>query len=477
MEYQHSYESMFGSKEYHVTPNFQALNLNEALISQVMDKARNEKKWVILFFIGTKPCFYKFHGSIVAAERYDIPHLVINANQHYDDTLVHGLKEFNINVAANLLIKGSLAERSSELILKVHWLAKYLSKNWPSVTVVPMVLGDTILTPMVPLAWMFSRNEKCIHNEAGLRGMAPIAIRDLNKLDINSFINAQFYGKWELVRHEPFPEQWDTYVAAAGSEFHFAPTELNREHLLREGYPSENIWVTGGVVVDALELKLKENIKNSIFNIYPQLEQGEWIRVDIHRRGNITPMRFKAIIGAVKSLVNKGYNINFIEMNATKYALEEFKLRNELELLKKSRNFLMTEIWPEYSHVVEFFRSKHFFTALTDSGGVQEELNLLQKPCLTARFNTDRPETVMDARTNLLVPPISASFMAGMVEHFYKDQNLYKRMADGKKMYGENVGDKTMQIIKKLMNDNVPTFKWAHHHLGFKDEDTEFKFL
>src|SRR3989338_7843974 len=170
---------MFGEKTLkevdYFMPQLLPMNLNEKLIREVMEKAKKEKKWVLAFVIGTKPCFYKFYGSIVAAEKAGIPNFVINSNQHYDDVLTRGLTEFNLqeHVACNLSIRGDLAQKSAELMMKVSWLARYLKKSWPDVTVVPVVLGDTIMTAIVPAAWMFSRIEKAIQVEAGLRSMAP----------------------------------------------------------------------------------------------------------------------------------------------------------------------------------------------------------------------------------------------------------------------------------------------------------------
>src|SRR3989344_7763388 len=158
-----AYESMFGKEATaeveNFMPNILPLTMNKALIERVMEKASKEKKWVLAFVIGTKPCFYKFYGSVVAAGKANIPNFVINSNQHYDDILTHGLVEFNLQnqVACNLSIRGDLAQKSAELMMKVSWLARYLKKNWPDVTVVPVVLGDTIMTAIVPAAWMFSR--------------------------------------------------------------------------------------------------------------------------------------------------------------------------------------------------------------------------------------------------------------------------------------------------------------------------------
>ncbi len=220
-----SYELMFGKSEL---PDFYPMGIsmfpvfiNNEMIKRTMEKARREKRWVLAFFPGTKPCFYKFWGSINAADEAGLPYLVINAGQHYDDRLTYGTYEFNFRerTACELGIRGDLALKSAELMIKVRWLARLLKKQWPDVTVVPVVLGDTILTSMVPPAWMFSRGEKAIQNEAGLRSMAP---RDMVKLvssGIEECIERQFNGEWELMRNEPMPEQFDTFASAAGSEF------------------------------------------------------------------------------------------------------------------------------------------------------------------------------------------------------------------------------------------------------------------
>lgn len=192
--------------------------------------------------------------------------------------------------------------------------------------------------------------------------------------------------------------------------------------------------------------------------------------MDIHRRDNLTPTRFKAIIGSIKELVNMGYNINFIEMSATRFALDLYDLRKEIEKLQKSRNFLFTKVWPEYAHVIEFYESEHCFAAFTDSGGVQEEMNELGKLCLTCRFNTDRPETIKDAKTNLIVPPINSSLIVKMVKHVNENEELQRQMKSGKKLYGEDVGEKFISIISKLMEKERP-FKWAHESLGLWKED------
>lgn len=488
-----NYDSMFGQfqkipeeiridikKESHIQiiPKYLPITLNEELVKKMMEEAEQKKMWVLIFIIGTKPCFYKFYGSIIEAEKQGVPYLIINSNQHYDAILTYGEKEFDYaqKIAVHLSIRGNLAQKSAELFTKISWFANYLKKYWPQVTAVPVVLGDTIMCSIVPAAWMFNREEKAIHNEAGLRSMTPECMDYATKMTPHEFIHSQWYGTWKLLATEPFPEQWDTFVASKGSEFMFAPLELNKQHLLREGYPENKIWVTGGVVVEALAKKMQEKPTKSIFDIYPQLAHGKWIRVDIHRKENQVEKRFKAIVYSMKYLLEKGHKVCFIEMNTTKDSLDKYTLRPLVEEMKKSKNFLHTDVWPEYANVIEFYHSEHCLASLTDSGGVQEEMNLLSKPCFTARFNTDRPETVMNAHCNIIVPPLSGEFMATLVDYAIQNEEIMKTMTSAPKIYGEKVAETFISYIKKIIEENRKPFAWTHDDLGyFKEEYDENK--
>ncbi len=466
--------------EYNPFPEkFTPITINEELLDAVMDTDINV---VVAVIFATKPDFYKQWPLIPAAEEKRIPLIALHTGQHFDGVLGYGLKEFDIEkkIAINMNVRGDLLQKSYELISKAGWIARYLKKRYPNKTILPIVHGDTLVAGMFPIGWTFGRNDFVAQNEAGLRSMYPKV--DYQKLvvarDYEKFIDEQWNGRWGILRNEPFPEQLDTFVSGAFSKYHFAPHPLNKEHLLREGYPEENIFVVGNSVVDALNAKRGTE---SVFDEYPELEKADdWIRVDIHRRGNLVGSRFRAIIGGIMDLVREGYNIVFIEMNATRAALESHGLRDKLlSMAEKYDNFVFTGLWPKYSHVVDFLESGKCFAEFTDSGSMQEELNEIQKPiCLTARFNTDRPETVFEAHTNILVPPIDRDFVAGMIEHIYKSPEVKVKMRSGKKLYGRDVGRKIMAIIKKLIDeDNLHMFDWSHEAIGFPREDDEFRFL
>jgi UDP-N-acetylglucosamine 2-epimerase (non-hydrolysing) len=107
---------------------------------------------------------------------------------------------------------------------------------------------------------------------------------------------------------------------------------------------------------------------------------------------------------------------------------------------------------------------------------MQEELNVIDEAlCLTARFNTDRPETVMDAESNLLVPPASGEQVREMIEYVYETDAVRERLESSEKLYGENVGQRIVEFLDDRRDD--PTFEWAHERAGFSGEDRGFDYL
>ena len=440
-------------------------------------------EFVLAVVTATKPDFYKQAPVVRAAIDGGLPCFVLHTGQHHDDLLGHGLVEYGIddNVAVDLGIRGGLSEKTAQLTSRIEEFAGYLAEEYPETTVLPLVHGDTLAAGIVPQAWMFATNQMVAHNEAGLRSMSPSFE---SHGDPAAFVDDQWEGEWSLNRTEPFPEQYDTFVGSAAAGYHFAPTELNREHLVREGYPAEvdgdeRIPVVGNSVVDAIEMKAEADLDESVFDVYPALERrDEWIRVDIHRRANLLPDRFRAIVDCVVGLVEAGYNVNFVELTATERALEQYGLRERLTRLDEEHdNFLLTGLWKRHAHVYEFLRSGQCFAELTDSGSMQEELNHIDETiCLTARFNTDRPETISEAGTNLLVPPTSGDEMREFVEYVHGDDGLRTRMHEGPDLYGGDVGTEIVEFLADRDSDPV-TFEWAHERLGFGRSERNFDYL
>jgi len=471
---------------------FLPITINSTNLDTVFSQNKDSKK-ILAIVIGTKPDFYKQAPLLLEAKRENLPVFVISAGQHYDDLLSYGIKEFGLSdsIVCDLNIRGDLMEKSSDLIFKFGNFGRYLKNSYPNQHILPIVHGDTLVAGMATLSWVFGLGQKVGQNEAGLRSMSP---RILKTIGINQTPTKQFLEKffldqltddWILTREEPFPEQIDTWVCSAGTKFFFVPSTLNRDNLIREGYPDNDIYVVGNSVVDAIDLKRNNKPKDSIFDIYPKLESGNWIRMDIHRRENLTYHRFNAIIGGLIDLITKTqFKVVLVLLNATISALNRYDLYSKLKNLEEQygEKFIITNLWKEYGHVVEFLDSGKCWAEITDSGSMQEELLYFPKVCsFTIRLNTDRPETIFDAKGNLLIPPISRSWLREIVSMIYEKRENYGFDFNNKKqIYGKpgEVSKKIVKILKEeFENDKNNFFPWLHQRFNYWSEKDDFEYL
>ena len=68
-------------------------------------------------------------------------------------------------------------------------------------------------------------------------------------------------------------------------------------------------------------------------------------------------------------------------------------------------------------HVV--LAMQHCAVIATDSGSIQEEANILEVPCVTLRFGSDRGESLL-AGGNFLAPPVDSTTVANAVHLVYQ---------------------------------------------------------
>jgi UDP-N-acetylglucosamine 2-epimerase len=309
--------------------------------------------------------------------------------------------------------------------------------------------------------------------------------QDPTKSVVQQFIADQFEGEWFLAREEPFPEQIDTWICSAGTKYFFAPTQLNKDNLVREGYPEELIYVVGNSVVDAIDIKRKQKPAESIFDIYPKLENGKWIRMDIHRRENLTRHRFNSIINGLINLIERTeHRVVLVMLNATASALKAYNLEDKLNNLSIDfpDKFVITPLWREYGHVIEFLDSGHCWAEMTDSGSMQEELLYFPEVLsLTVRLNTDRPETIFEAKSNILIPPVNPAWITSIVrEAFNKREGLGLNLKNKKPIYGNpgNVSRNIVSIIKKeFENGNASFYPWLHQRINLWKEKNGVDYL
>lgn len=415
------------------------------------DLAAQSERHVHLILIATKPDIIK--QVPLYKELKNRGHLVVlgHTGQHYDENLSGGmLKEFGVEPDFNLNVRGSMHEVVSQIIGRLGHVISEL-KNKGKI-VIPYVHGDTT-TAMAAANAGYCNGFASVHVEAGIRTLTPrfaderLAMDDPSHFDVAAWreflMNAD---NWERGSLEPYPEQFNTRAAEAGTGVHLAPVELDRQFLISEGYPEDRIFVVGNSVVDATHEALRNSENSSIFERYPILERGDFVRFCIHRRENcISETRFRAIYDAMKSLIHEGRTVLLISLFQTENAFDRYGLKDEVEkMAAEYANFVYSPVWPLYTDVIAAMNKAA--VCATDSGSMQEEMNVLGVPCVTLRFGSDRAESAINGG-NLIAPPVDSQLIRRVIDFAWDNRD----MRNAPKIYGENVSSNCITAVEDVL--------------------------
>jgi UDP-N-acetylglucosamine 2-epimerase (non-hydrolysing) len=253
--------------------------------------------------------------------------------------------------------------------------------------------------------------------------------------------------------YSPYPEEINRQLTSRLAKYHFAPTPLNRDNLLKENIEPESIAVTGNTVIDALLMVVErlENDPRRLARVTSNIQQaglaagvlessGRMVLVTGHRRESFGA-GFVNICEAIRDLANSQTDLNIIypvHLNPNVRA-------PVAEILSAVGNVHLLEpvSYEEFVHLM----SKAYLL-LTDSGGIQEEAPALAKPVLVMRENTERPEAV-EAGTARLVGTDRAEIVARTRE-LLNDPGAYQRMATAANPYGD--GTAAEKIVRFLLD-------------------------
>ncbi len=422
-----------------------------------------DKRPIHLVLIATKPDIIKQAPLILQLRERGENLLVVHSGQHYDWNLSKGLEEeFNIIPDINLNVSGKMYELQAQIIERFGDLIYEIKKI--NKKIIPYTYSDTTTAVAGGIA-AFANRIAVAHVEAGLRTMSPpkeYLMGLLHKIDILQYYEKMKNPKgWKKGSYEPYPEQFDTRAAAPSAGIHFVSTKLNKKNLMEEGYEPTRIFIIGNPVADAIEIAKQRISESTIFEQFPKLKEGNFIRFCIHRRENVSSKhRFKSILLAMIKLIKEGKNILLISLGATEKALKEFGYKEEIEKLAKNYpNFIYSPVWPSYIDVIAAMEKCSLIA--TDSGSIQEEANILGIPLVTLRFNTDRPESVF-AGANLLAPPLRSDIVYKIIKEAHENEKLRKKMCSAEKLYGNNVSKKMVDAVKEILKKG-PLFEWMEH--------------
>ena len=234
--------------------------------------------------------------------------------------------------------------------------------------------------------------------------------------------------------YSPYPEEFNRQAVSIIAKYNFAPTELSRENLIREGKDPSTIYVTGNTAIDALKTTVKADYS------HPEMEWAngsKLIIITAHRRENLgEPMHH--MFRAIRRIMDEHKDVKAIypiHMNpiVRQEAEEELSGCNRIHII-------------EPLEVIDF----HNFLAqsymiLTDSGGIQEEAPSLGKPVLVMRDTTERPEGIA-AGTLKLVGTDEETIYKNF-KLLLEDKIEYDKMAHASNPYGDGFACKRIADI------------------------------
>lgn len=256
--------------------------------------------------------------------------------------------------------------------------------------------------------------------------------------------------------YSPWPEEMNRLITGRIATFHFAPTQLSRENLLKENISDSTITVTGNTVIDALywvvnkiendkvlESELNDVLIKAGYDVDRLTSGKKLVLITGHRRENFGD-GFINMCTAIKDLTKKYPDVDFVypmhlNPNVRKPIHEVFG-----EDLSNLGNMFFIEPLEYLSFVYLMEKST---IVLTDSGGIQEEAPGLGKPVLVMRDTTERPEA-LDAGTVKLVGT-NYDKIVSEVSLLLENQEIYDKMSKAINPYGD--GSACGRIIENIV--------------------------
>lgn len=246
--------------------------------------------------------------------------------------------------------------------------------------------------------------------------------------------------------YSPWPEEMNRLITGRIATYHFSPTPLSKENLLKENVAEEAITVTGNTVIDALYMvvdKIKNNLelsnelaallKTAGYDTSRLTDGKKLVLITGHRRENFGD-GFINMCTAIKDLTQKYPDVDFVypmhlNPNVRKPIHEVFG-----DDLSNLGNIFFIEPLEYLSFVYLMEQST---IVLTDSGGIQEEAPGLGKPVLVMRDTTERPEA-LEAGTVKLVGTNYDKIVCE-VSHLLDDAEYYNTMSQAINPYGDGL--------------------------------------
>ncbi len=356
------------------------------------------KKIKVMTIFGTRPEAIKMAPLVKELESRNQIECIVCVTAQHRQMLDQVLNAFNIipKYDLDIMKKGqTLVDITSRSLQKIDEVIKIEKPD------IVLVHGDTTTTLAGSLAAYY--NQVSVgHVEAGLRT----------------------YNKYS-----PFPEELNRQFTGIIADMHFAPTQVAKDNLIKEGKNESTIYVTGNTAIDALNTTVKKDYSNEFLE---KMKGSRIILLTAHRRENLgEPMR--NIFRAVKRIVNEFNDVQVVYPVHLNPIVKE--LANEI-LGDNEKVHLIDPL--EVLDFHNFLDSSYII--MTDSGGIQEEAPSLGKPVLVLRDTTERPEGVKAGTLKLV--GTEEDDIYNKTRELLINEKEYQKMSKASNPYGDGNSSK-----------------------------------
>ena len=325
----------------------------------------NDLKGSLALVVGTRPGIIMFSPIIRACVRRELDFFVIHTGQHYSPNMDGWIfRDLELPQPRHQIEGvGEKKMHGAQTAAMLEAIEKVLLEERPSMV---LVGGDANTN----LAGALAARKLHItlgHVEAGERSF-----------------------DWRM------PEEHNRRIIDHISEFLFTTNEKGVRHLEDEKVMGE-ISITGNTIVDAVFQNYEISTQKSDFLAKNGLDKVRYVVMTSHREENVDDPENLAniLLGAEYVIRETGSVVFFAAHPRTLVRLEQFDL---LDRARSTEGLLLREA-PSYLNFLALLGGSAM--VITDSGGVQQEACILQKPCVTLRENSEWTET-LDIGANML---------------------------------------------------------------------------
>ncbi len=328
----------------------------------------------VVSVVGARPNFMKIGPLIDQFRRIgEIQHLLVHSGQHYDDRLSAsffselGLPKPDIQLQVG---SGTHAWQTAEIMKR---LEPVLTDARPDLLIVVGDVNSTLAAALtaaklfIPIA----------HVEAGLRSFDPT-----------------------------MPEEINRKLTDVLAQFLFVTEQSGVQNLLREGVPSERIFLVGNVMIDSLlrfrDLAMKSGILGELGLADDNGQPIPYGVLTLHRPSNVDDPKSLGLMLEAVATVAAELPIVFPIHPRTQARINEFGCERFLAPRRSGRTHKALIPMEPLGYLDFLCLIDRARLVLTDSGGIQEETTVLGVPCLTLRENTERPVTIQEGTNHLI---------------------------------------------------------------------------